>query len=65
MQYKTELCACRFLQELEPPEELDNKYLERMDELKLVNTMREKMELEYEANFDRIMTRLKTYVSVP
>ncbi|XP_063718661.1 uncharacterized protein LOC134845608 isoform X2 [Symsagittifera roscoffensis] len=52
----------RFLQELEPPEELDNKYLERMDELKLVNTMREKMELEYEANFDRIMTRLKTYL---
>ena len=53
----------RFLQELEPPAQFDDKYAERMEELKLVNTMREKLELEYEPNFDRLMTRLKTYVS--
>ncbi|XP_075260146.1 uncharacterized protein LOC142351824 isoform X2 [Convolutriloba macropyga] len=52
----------RFLQELEPPAQFDDKYAERMEELKLVNTMREKLELEYEPNFDRLMTRLKTYL---
>jgi len=52
----------RFLEELEPMDELDDKYKERMVELKLVNTQREKMELDFEPNFDRLMTRLKTYL---
>ena len=49
--------------ELEPPVVYERKYLQRMEELKLVNTSRAKLELEYEPNFDRLLNRLKVQVS--